>query len=182
MSLDDILALSEEEFNEIYMERLYKLREDIKKIKARQKKKNKPLTKNQELISNMISGASNSVTITENNIRVKLSIGCRKHGLKHILLRHFCDECEGRIFAIDIISLERFFKKINKFNANNNKYGYNYEKDKDNKYRLLVFCDINSEGVISVFRMDRLTSEVKSGEGANSPEEKSSETSRVNLE
>ena len=117
----------------------------------------------------MIMGASNSVTITENDVRLKLSIGGRKHGLKHLLLRHFCENCEGRIFAIDIISLERFLKKINKFNAHNNKTGYYYEKDENNKYRLLVFKDINSEGVISMFRLDRLTSQVESGEGTNSP-------------
>ena len=119
----------------------------------------------------MISTSKNSATITENNVTIKLSTGCKQHGLKHILLRHFCDDCEGKVSAIDIISLERFFKQINSYNGKNGKTGYIYKKDESNKYLLLVFKDINSDGVISVFKMDRIENVVEIGEGAISPEE-----------
>ena len=155
MSLDDILALSDTEFNRIYKERLYKLREDISKIKARFKKKNKSLSANKKLIISMIDGSKNSVIIYENGIRAQFSKGCRKHGLKHILLRHFCEECEGKISAMDIISIERFFKDGNEHHASDNKRVYNYEKNSDEKFRLLTFKDINLEGILSVYRLDR---------------------------
>lgn len=183
MSLDDILALSEEEFNKIYLERLYKLREDIKSIRARYRKKNKHFTPNQELICQMISTAKNSAIIHVDNVRIQFETGCRKHGLKHILLRHFCDECEGRVSAMDIISLERFLKQNNSFmSSDGSKYGYTYEKNKEDKYRLILFKDTNAKGVLTVYKIDRIMLDEESGEGASSPEGKPSETSRVNLE
>jgi len=174
VSLEDILALSEEEFNRIYLERLYKLRQDIKNIKARLKKKNKTLSANQELICSMISTSKNSAIIHVNNVRIQFSTGCKKHGLKHILLRHFCEECEGKISAMDIISLERFLLQNNAFKERDNKYGYIYQKDAVNKYKLILFKDVNAEGVLSVYKMDRVENE----DGANSPQAKASETSK----
>lgn len=157
MSLNDILSLSDDEFHRIYLERLYILREDIKSIRARLKKKNKTLSENQEQIASMISSSKNSAILNINGIRIQFSTGCKKHGLKHILLRHFCEECEGKVSAMDIISLERFLLQNDRFTSTDNlKYGYNYKKDENNKYRLLLFKDINSDGVLTVYKIDRI--------------------------
>ena len=177
MSLEDILALSDDEFNKIYLERLYKLRADIKSIEARLKKKNKTLSSNQKLIIQMITTSKNSAIISVNGVRVQFSTGCAKHGLKHILLRHFCDDCEGRVTAMDIISIERFLSKGVSFSEDSKKYGYIYEKNRDEKYKLILFKDTNAEGVLSVYKLDRVESE----DGASSPQAKASETSEGEL-
>lgn len=165
MKQEEIDLLSDTDFNNIYLERLYRLRAEIKEIAARLKKKSKSFTPNQQLIIDMITTSKNSAIIIHNGLRVQFSTGSRKHGLKHILMRHYCDNCEGKISAIDIISIERFLKDENKFSENKTTYGYKYTKDHENSYKLILFKDINAEGVLSVYKIDTFLVE----EGANSP-------------
>jgi hypothetical protein len=179
VSQDDILALSNEEFSRIYLERLSKLRKEISSIEAYQKKKAKPLSNNQKAIYKMISGSAQSAIITVNDISIIFHIGNRKFGLKHILMRHYCDDCDGKVSAMDIISIERFLKKNLTFSENQNKYGYIYDKHVDGnveKYKLLLFKDVNHDNVLSVYKI-----EAESGTGANSPVDKSTETSMGEL-
>lgn len=179
MSQDDILALSDEEFNRIYRERLFKLRKEISSIEAYQKKKNKSLTNNQKAICKMISGQDSSAIITINTIHIMFPTGNRKFGLKHILMRHYCDDCDGKVSAMDIISIERFLKKNLTFSENQNKYGYIYDKNVNGnieKYKLLLFKDVNHDNVLSVYKI-----EAESGAGANPPVDESTETSRGEL-
>jgi len=157
MTNEEIALASDAEINNTYLERLYKFREDIKSIRARLKKKKKILSANQELIASMISTSKNSAILNINGIRIQFSTGCKKHGLKHILLRHFCEGCEGEVSAMDIISLERFLQQNDRFtSSDNSKYGYNYKKDENNKYRLLLFKDVNADGVLTVYKLDRV--------------------------
>lgn len=104
MTQEEILLATDDKINAVYLQRLYKLRADIKSIEARFKKKNKSLSKNQQLI---------------------------------------------------------------KFNEDSNKYGFIYNKNNCEKYKLILFKDINSDGVLSVYKIDK----IQSKDGANSPKD-----------
>lgn len=177
MSNEEILALSDGEFERLYLERLYQLRGDISSIESYRKKKNKKFSKNQTAIIKMINGSSSHAIIEVNGICIQFARGNRKFGLKHILMRHFCEEREGRIGAMDIISIERFLGKNILFGEDKTKYGYIYNKNGTNeKYKLLLFRDTNCENVLSVYKI-----ELQMGTGANSPVDYSTETSEGEL-
>ena len=88
----------------VYYERLQKLQQDFRDIKI--KKANKwEFKPHQQAIYDFVMQSKRSATFTINDYTITIKIGNENFGFMHILLRHFCNGCDGEITAKDILNI-----------------------------------------------------------------------------
>jgi len=152
MEKEDIEALSYDDFNKIALKRWQKLEKDFIKLKQIEDKKKNKLTSDQESVYKFIMGDTKKAQFTVKDINISFGKGNKREGLKHILLRHYCEGCDGEIRARDILNIGNIIKNGNpiatietdSYNSNNGLTGYTQEKA-GHIYKLII----NEKGHIS---------------------------------
>ncbi len=87
-----------------YYIRLQKLQKDFKEIKI--KKANKwEFKPHQQAMYDFVMQSKRSTTFTINEYTITVNVGNENFGFMHIILRHFCDGCDGEITAKDILNI-----------------------------------------------------------------------------
>ena len=87
-----------------YYIRLQKLQKDFKEIKI--KKANKwEFKPHQQAMYDFVMQSKRSTTFTINEYTITINVGNENFGFMHIILRHFCDGCDGEITAKDILNI-----------------------------------------------------------------------------
>jgi len=113
----------------LYFKRLTKLRQEINNILSKRKKKP---NKEQKIMIDFINGNTKKALFKFDNTTITLFTGDERKGFKHILLKHYCNKCEGEISANDIINFIAIYKKgiklANKGVSNNSLTVYYYKK------------------------------------------------------
>jgi len=122
----------------VYFERLQKLQKDFKdiKIKKANKWKFKP---HQQAMYDFVMQSKRSATFTINEYIITINVGNENFGFMHIILRHFCDGCDGEITAKDILNIGYVIK--NNINIPSKKKGrVNFIQTKENgeKYTVVL--------------------------------------------
>ena len=92
-----------------YYIRLQKLQKDFKEIKIKKASKweFKP---HQQAMYDFVMQSKRSTTFTINEYTITINIGNKNFGFMHILLRHFCNGCDGEITAKDILNIGHVIK------------------------------------------------------------------------
>ena len=115
-----------------YFKILQTLQKDLKEILKKRKKK--PLKENQQKIYDFINGKNKFVEFIIDDKKIILRVGDEKKGFKHILLRHYCQNCKGKLNAMDILNMDLILKRGIKLNSvgvtNNNLIVYMYKNFK----------------------------------------------------
>lgn len=125
-----------QEEKSLYKIRLEKLQQDFKDIKNKfAKKYKKSFTPEQTLVYNLVNGARENVQFSVRGLTVTLHKGNKEYGLKHILLRHFCEGCKGEVKAIDILNISNIIAKGEELQeyeiTNDGNMGFKQKKNKD---------------------------------------------------
>lgn len=95
---------------EIYNKRFQQLQKEF--ITAKEKKGNKWQYKpHQQAMYDFVVYSKKMVEFTINDYTIVLKVGNDDFGFRHILLRHYCDECEGRLLTRDILNLGNVIKQ-----------------------------------------------------------------------
>ena len=138
----------------IYSERLAKLKKDIKAIEsARKKKRWKP---NQKIVIDFINGVTEQAVFLINNQKVILRHGDNKKGFKHIIERHYCKGCPGKIEKLKIINIAEVFSrgiKLNEIGVSNSDLNV-YQLNKNGKIlKLILDSKGNGELVVTFYNV-----------------------------
>lgn len=151
MTQAKIDALSDAEFHKEYLKRLNRLRREITKIV----KSNKKTPKEHHNAIVKFVKAPKSTTFMVNDINVTISPGDKRKGFKHILLRHYCEGCEGEITARDIYTIGNIIangRELTDYELKDNSLmGYAQRKN-DEEYKLLLKKRTKDELVITMFK------------------------------
>lgn len=158
MTREEILTLSDEEFNKIYFELLQKLQLELKNLKKIDEKNGKKFSSHQENIYKFILGKMTKAYFNINGTNISLGKGNKKEGLKHILLRHCCEGCEGQIRARDILNVGNIIKNGNslskietsKYTNKNNLTGFTQKKG-DHYYKVILNDKGHINEIISTY-------------------------------
>ena len=134
----------------VYYERLQKLQKDFRDIKI--KKANKwEFKPHQQAIYDFVMQSKRSATFTINDYTITIKIGNENFGFMHILLRHFCNGCDGEITAKDILNIGYVIKNnITVPSKRRGRINFIQTKENNEKYTV-VLTENNSNHLIFTF-------------------------------
>jgi hypothetical protein len=95
--------------NSLYQQRLATLKRDIVALENIKKKKRwKP---NQKVMIDYINKLTKSAVFIINGITVTLRDGDSNKGFIHILEKHYCEACPGKITTMEILNMYEIFER-----------------------------------------------------------------------
>jgi hypothetical protein len=133
---------------ELYFQRLQKLQKEFIQIKKSNKWR---FDDHHQAIYDFVIHSKNSTSFTIDGYHITLNKGNEHFGFKHILLRHYCDDCDGKIKAIDILKIGNIIK--NGITVPTNKRGrIKFIQTKNNeKYTLILQKRGNNKLIFTFF-------------------------------
>ena len=136
---------------DLYFQRLQKLQKEFIEIKKSNKWK---FDSHHQAIYDFVIHSKTTTTFTIDDYHITLNRGDEYFGFKHILLRHYCDDCDGKIKALDILKIGNVIKngitvpakkkgRINFIQTKNNeKYTLVLQKKEHDKLIFTFFSSI----------------------------------------
>lgn len=132
MTEEQIKASSNEELGKIFMQRFQRLQNEFREI---QKKlpSGKSFKAHQQAMYDFVVNSQGSTSFQINGYTIIVNRADYGIGFKHIILRHYCVDCDGKLVARDILNIGNIIandielpakKKRRKFiqNKNGKKY------------------------------------------------------------
>ena len=123
-----------------YKDKLHELRNAIKALKLDKRK----LEENQLSMLNFIEGKKDTARFVRDNSQAILAIGNERRGFAHILLRHYGEDCEGKLSAREILNISFVLsgRKLTDYELNDRDAVIGYELTKQNvRFRVLLNRD-----------------------------------------
>ena len=93
----------------IYNQRFQKLQREFLAIKKRLPS-NRQLKPHQQAVYDFVIHSKSSIEFEINEHVVVLYVGDEGHGFMHILIRHYCNGCDGEITSNDILNIGNVIK------------------------------------------------------------------------
>ena len=121
----------------LYTERLQKLQLEFKAIKIKQANKWQFLPHEQAMFD-FVMQSKKSTTFSINDYTVTIKVGNKDFGFMHILLRHYCNGCDGEITANDILKIGNVIKNDISIPADKNNRIKFIQTKGNNKYTVIL--------------------------------------------
>ncbi|AXH12016.1 hypothetical protein ABIV_1011 [Halarcobacter bivalviorum] len=141
----------------MYQQRLAKLKRELSIEVTKRKKKKKKFTPNQEIMINFINNVTKNATFYIKDMKIILRKGHTGAGFQHILEKHYCNECPGRITLSDILNMDLIIQRGLKLNSvgvtNPDNIVINY-KNRDKEHNIILKSENENELVVSFYSID----------------------------
>ncbi len=135
---------------DLYTQRLQKLQKEF--LEINKKRANKwQFSNHQQIMYDFVMQQKKSSTMTINDQDIKIYKGDENFGFKHILLRHYCDNCPGEITARDILNIGNVIKQ-NIIVPSKKEDRINYIQNKnEEKYTVVLTKKKNGDLIFTFF-------------------------------
>ncbi|MFA5428191.1 MAG: hypothetical protein WC279_08285 [Sulfurimonas sp.] len=135
--------------SEIFNNRFQKLQQEFLEIKKKQANKWK-FKEHQQAIYDFVIHSRRFVEFEINGYVIVLKIGNDDFGFRHILLRHYCEGCDGELYAKDILNIGNVIK--NDIELPSQKNRIKFIQNKGNiKYTVILTKESGKRLVFSYF-------------------------------
>lgn len=143
--------------SQLYQQRLAKLKRELSIEVTKRKKKKKKFTPNQLIMINFINNVTKNATFYIKDMKIILRKGHTGAGFQHILEKHYCNECPGRITLSDILNMDLIIQRGLKLNSvgvtNPDNIVINY-KNRDKEHNIILKSENENELVVSFYSID----------------------------
>jgi hypothetical protein len=137
----------------LYSKKLFELRKELKKEIDIRKKKKKKFKPNQQIMIDFINGRTKEAIYDINSKRIILKRGDSKKGFQHIIERHYCKDCDGKLGLMDILNFDLYLSraiKLYKDGVTNDCLDV-YFYTKGNKSYKIVLKSLSDESLVVTF-------------------------------
>ncbi|WP_404317005.1 hypothetical protein [Malaciobacter canalis] len=143
--------------SQLYQQRLAKLKRELSIEVTKRKKKKKKFTPNQQIMINFINNVTKNATFYIKDMKIILRKGHSGAGFQHILEKHYCNECPGRITLSDILNMDLIIQRGLKLNSvgvtNPDNIVINY-KNRGKEHNIILKSEKENELVVSFYSID----------------------------
>jgi len=143
--------------SQLYQQRLAKLKRELSIEVTKRKKKKKKFTPNQQIMIDFINNVTKNATFYIKDMKIILRKGHSGAGFQHILEKHYCNECPGKITLSDILNMDLIIQRGLKLNSvgvtNPDNIVINY-KNRDKEHNIILKSEKENELVVSFYSID----------------------------
>jgi hypothetical protein len=143
--------------SQLYQQRLAKLKRELSIEVTKRKKKKKKFTPNQLIMINFINNVTKNATFYIKDMKIILRKGHSGAGFQHILEKHYCNECPGKITLSDILNMDLIIQRGLKLNSvgvtNPDNIVINY-KNRDKEHNIILKSEKENELVVSFYSIN----------------------------
>jgi len=146
--------MSNDSFSE-YARKLALLRKEISEIHAILRKKKKNFNENQQKIYDFIIAKKDIIQFEIHGNQYFIKKGNKDKGFMHILLKHYGEECDGRLTARNILNMATTIKMGSVYQSEKNDYLSISNTFNNERFMIVLSKDRNGHWVVTYYSVDK---------------------------
>ena len=138
-----------------YIDKLTLLEAEFRAIHHKLISKKKRFNENQQKVYDFVTGRSKLIQFSINGAQYFIKRGNANKGFEHILLRHYGEECEGRLTAVNILNIATTIKMGSVYASQKNNYVSISNEFHGERYIVVLSKDRNGHWVVSYYSVEK---------------------------
>ena len=137
-----------------YAIRLSKLKIEFNEIETKLRKKKKKFNENQQKVYDFVIYKKDIIQFSINQEQFFIKKGNEYKGFMHILLRHYGEECEGKLTATNILNIATTIKMGTYYKSEKNDYMTISNNFNGTRYKIVFSKEINGNWIVSYYSVE----------------------------
>lgn len=138
----------------IYAKKLAQLKKELSDMQSTLRSKKKSFNENQQKVYDFVIGKREVIQFSINEKLFFIKKGNEHKGFMHILLRHYGEDCEGKITATNILNIATTIKMGSSFQSEKNDYMSISNEFNKIRYIVVVSKDKNGHWVVTYYSVE----------------------------
>ena len=138
----------------LYATKLAQLKEEFSEIQTKLRQKKKYFNENQQKVFDFVMGRRELIQFSINQQQYFIKKGNEHKGFMHILLRHYGEECEGQLTAINILNMATTIKMGSLYQSEKNEYMSISNEFNGTRYIVVLSRDKNGHWVVTYYSVE----------------------------
>jgi len=138
----------------LYVTKLAQLKKEFSEIQTKLRQKKKSFNENQQKVFDFVMGRRELIQFSINQQQYFIKKGNEHKGFMHILLRHYGEECEGRLTATNILNMATTIKMGLPYQSEKNEYVSISNEFNGARYIVVLSRDKNGHWVVTYYSVE----------------------------
>jgi len=138
----------------MYAKKLAALRKEISEIHTALRKNKKSFNENQQKVYDFINAKKDIIQFNINGKQYFIKKGNEHKGFMHILLRHYGEECEGKLTARNILNMATTIKMGSQYQSEKNEYMSISNTFNNKRFVIVLSKDRNGHWVVTYYSVE----------------------------
>jgi len=139
----------------LYAQKLASLRKEISEIHTTLRKNKKSFNRNQQKVYDFIIAKRDIIQFDIQGKQYFIKKGNADKGFMHILLRHYGEECEGRLTARNILNMATIIKMGSVYQSEKNEYLSISNTFNNERFVIVLSKDKNGHWVVTYYSVEK---------------------------
>ena len=138
----------------LYAIKLAHLKKEFSEIQTKLRQKKKSFNENQQKVFDFVMGKREVIQFSINDKQYFIKKGNEYKGFMHILLRHYGEECEGKLTATNILNIATTIKMGVPYQSEKNDYVSISNEFNKVRYIVVVSKDKNGHWIVTFYSVE----------------------------
>ena len=137
-----------------YAKKLALLRKEISEIHSSLRKNKKDFNENQQKVYDFVTAKKDIIQFNINNQQYFIKKGNENKGFMHILLRHYGQDCEGKLTARNILNMATTIKMGSIYQSAKNNYLSISNTFNNERFVIVLSKDKNGHWIVTYYSIE----------------------------
>ena len=138
----------------LYATKLAQLKEEFSEIQSKLRQKKKSFNENQQKVFDFVMGRRELIQFSINEKQYFIKKGNEYKGFMHILLRHYGEECEGSLTAVNILNIATTIKMGSAYQSEKNDYVSISNEFNGTRYIIVFSKDRDGHWIVTYYSVE----------------------------
>ena len=138
----------------LYSTKLAQLKKEFNDIQTKLRQKKKSFNENQQKVFDFVTGRRELIQFSINEKQYFIKKGNEYKGFMHILLRHYGEECEGSLTAVNILNIATTIKMGSAYQSEKNDYVSISNEFNGTRYIIVFSKDRDGHWIVTYYSVE----------------------------